>query len=43
VAKYNAPFTIDDVTTCIQYLLEGHSDVLQIDDVTDLITLLLTR
>ena len=43
VAKYNAPFTIDDVTTCIQYLLEGRYDILKIDDVTELITVLLTR
>ena len=42
LAKYNAPYTINDVTTVIQYLLEGSYDILNIDDVTTLINYLLT-
>ena len=42
LAKYNAPFTIDDVTACIQYLLNGSHEVLKIDDVTELINYLLS-
>ena len=42
LAKYNAPFKIDDVTAVIQYLLEGSYEILNIDDVTKLINYLLT-
>ena len=42
LAKYNAPFTIDDVTTTIDYLLKGTYQVLKIDDVTELIDVLLS-
>lgn len=41
LAKYNAPFTIEDVTTVIDYLLEGSKPGLTINDVTDLIDNLL--
>jgi len=41
LAKYNAPFTIDDVTTTIDYLLKGSHSGLTIDDVTALIDALL--
>ena len=41
VAKYNAPFTINDVTTLINYLLVGYNDTLDINDVTNLINVLL--
>ena len=41
LAKYNAPFGIDDVTTCIEYLLKGSYQNLTIDDVTGLINYLL--
>ena len=41
LAKYNAPFGIDDVTTCIEYLLIGSYQNLTIDDVTGLINYLL--
>ena len=42
LAKYGAPFTIDDVTTTIDYLLQGTYSQLTIEDVTDLIDVLLT-
>lgn len=41
VAKYNAPFTIDDVTTTIDALLTGSHANLTISDVTDIIDVLL--
>ena len=41
LAKYNAPFSIDDVTTSIQYLINGTYQNLNIDDVTGLINHLL--
>ena len=41
LAKYNAPFTIEDVTTVIDYLLDGSKPGLTINDVTDLIDNLL--
>ena len=41
VAKYNAPFTINDVTTLINYLLVGYNNTLDINDVTHLINVLL--
>ena len=41
LAKYNAAFSIDDVTMCIDYMLKGsHSDI-SIDDLTALIDMLL--
>lgn len=44
LAKYNAPFSIDDVTTLINYLLSGtHQGQISIDDVTALINYLLTN
>ena len=43
IAKYDSAFTIDDVTTCIQYLLDGTYEILNIDDVTELINHLLTH
>ena len=44
LAKYNAPFTIDDVTATINYLLNGTTyHILKIDDVTDLINYLLSH
>lgn len=44
VAKYNSTFTIDDVTTLINYLLNGtYPGQINIDDVTDLINYLLTN
>ena len=43
LAKYDAPFNIDDVTTCIQDLLGGARQNLSIDDVTDLINYLLAN
>ena len=42
LAKYNAAFTIDDVTLSIDRLLAGTHPALVIDDVTTLIDLLLT-
>ena len=42
LAKYNAPFSISDVTLCIDYLLEGTRPRLTIDDVTMLIDALLS-
>ena len=42
LAKYGAPFTINDVTTAIDYLLLGTYPQLTIGDVTDLIDVLLT-
>ena len=41
LAKYNAAFNIDDVTTSVDALLAGTSSVLTIYDVTDLIDVLL--
>ena len=41
LAKYNEPFSIDDVTTSIQYLINGTYQNLNIDDVTGLINYLL--
>ena len=41
LAKYNAPFTIEDVTTVIDYLLDGSKPGLTINDVTELIDNLL--
>ncbi len=41
MAKYNAAFTIDDVATVIDYLLEGSHPTLTIDDVALLIDTLL--
>ena len=43
LAKYGAPFTIDDVTVAMDNLLERTSPVLTIDDITGLIDLLLSR
>ena len=43
LAKYGAPFTIDDVTVAMDSLLERTSPVLTIDDITGLIDLLLSR
>ena len=42
LAKYNAPFSIDDVTTVIDYLLAGNKPGLNIEDVTLLIDQLLS-
>ena len=42
LAKFNAPFTIEDVTITIDYLLAGNKPGLSINDVTDLIDYLLT-
>ena len=42
LAKYNAPFTIEDVTQTIDYLLMGTYPNLKIDDVTSLIDVLLS-
>ena len=42
VAKYNAPFKIDDVTTLINYVLRGTYDNLSIADVTQVINAVLT-
>ena len=42
LAKYGAPFTINDVTTAIDWLLTGEKTDLTIGDVTDLIDVLLT-
>ena len=42
LAKYGAPFTINDVTTAIDWLLTGEKTDLSIGDVTDLIDVLLT-
>lgn len=42
-AKFNAPFTIEDVTTAIDYLLSGNKPVLTINDITDLIDQLLAN
>ena len=41
MAKYNSAFTIDDVATVIDYLLEGSHPALTIDDVALLIDVLL--
>lgn len=41
LAKYNDPFTIDDVTIVIDYLMEGTKPGLVIDDVTRLIDCLI--
>ena len=43
LAKYNEEFTINDVTTTINYLLQGTYPVLNISDVTTLINHLLSR
>lgn len=43
LAKYDAPFTIADVTATINYLLEGTYPILSIKDVTTLINHLLTH
>lgn len=40
-AKYNAPFTIEDITHAIDYLLDGTHPGLTINDVTSLIDALL--
>lgn len=42
LAKFNAPFGIDDVTTVIDYLLAGNHATVNIDDVTLLIDTLLS-
>ena len=42
VARYNTPFTIDDVTTTIDWLLTGEKPGLTIGDVIDLIDTLLS-
>jgi len=42
LAKFNAPFGIDDVTTAIDYLLAGNHATVNIDDVTLLIDTLLS-
>ena len=42
LARYNSPFTIDDVTTAIDWLLNGDKSNLTIEDVTDLIDALLS-
>ena len=42
LAKYNAPFTIDDVTATIDYLLSGNKPGLNIDDLTMLIDKMLS-
>ena len=41
LAKYNEPFTIEDVTNVIDYLLAGTKPGLNINDVTTLIDYLL--
>ena len=41
VAKYNAPFSVEDVTTLISYLLKGTHEGLNIADVTTLINAIL--
>ena len=41
LAKYNAPFSIDDVTATIDYLLDGTHPGLTIDDLTELIDYIL--
>lgn len=43
LAKFNEPFTINDVTRTINYLLEGSKPVLSIADVTKLINYLLNQ
>ena len=42
LAKYGAPFNIDDVTVTIDRLLNGTHPVFNIDDVTELIDILLS-
>ena len=42
LAKYGAPFTIDDVTSTIDNMLSGSYPTLTINDVTELIDALLT-
>lgn len=42
LARYNSPFTIDDVTTAIDWLLNRDKPNLTIEDVTDLIDVLLS-
>ena len=42
LAKYDAPFTIDDVTSTIDNMLSGTYPILTIDDVTELIDVLLS-
>ena len=43
LAKYNEPFSISDVTTTINYLLQGEHPILNISDVTMLINHLLAQ
>ena len=43
LAKYNEPFSISDVTTTINYLLQGEHPILNISDVTTLINHLLAQ
>ena len=42
LARYNSPFTIDDVTTAVDWLLNGVKPSVTIEDVTDLIDALLS-
>lgn len=42
LARYNTPFTIDDVTTAIDWLLSGAKPGVTIDDITSLIDNLLS-
>ena len=42
LARYNSPFTIDDVTTAVDWLLNGDKPSVTIEDVTDLIDALLS-
>ena len=42
LARYNTPFTINDVTTAIDWLLTGEKPGLTIGDITDLIDVLLS-
>jgi len=41
LAKFNAPFTIDDVTMSLDYIIKGNHPNLTIDDVTTLIDVLI--
>jgi hypothetical protein len=42
LARYNSQFTIDDVTTAIDWLLTGEKPGVTIEDVTELIDVLLS-
>ncbi len=43
VAKYNAPFTVTDATTLIQYVMDGTYPQLNISDVTMLLNYMLAN